>query len=83
MSIKMISVHDASQIEALKECLHKKQPSILIVKITSLISGYPDARTKLVNELHSNHLKNNYSVFRLAEDRFVTIPDSIKVENIV
>lgn len=83
MRIKTISINQPSQIDVLKENLPGKEPLILIARIASMVSRDPDAATKFVNELYSTHIKNNYSVFRLGEDRFIVVPDSVQVENIL
>jgi len=82
MFIKAISIHDISQLQDLKGNLDGRPSSILIIKIVLPASGHPEAARKLVNELYSKHIKNNYSVFRLEEDRFMTIPNNIRVENL-
>jgi SepF-like predicted cell division protein (DUF552 family) len=83
LRIKTISINQPSQIDVLKENLPGKEPLILIARIASMVSRDPDAATKFVNELYSTHVKNNYSVFRLGEDRFIVVPDSVQVENIL
>ena len=83
LRIKTISISHPSQIDVLKENLPGKQPLILIARIASMVSRDPDVATKFVNELYSTHIKNNYSVFRLGEDRFIVVPDGVQVENIL
>jgi SepF-like predicted cell division protein (DUF552 family) len=65
----------------LKENISGK-PIILIVRITPILSKDPGAGTKLVDSLYSTHaIKNNYSVFRLGEERIMIVPNGVQTES--
>lgn len=53
----------------------------MIVRITSLALKDPDELTRFASELYSVAQKNNYSVFRLGEERIIVLPSCINVEN--
>jgi hypothetical protein len=43
----------------------------------------PEEGMKLVNELYLTATKNNnYSVFRLGEERIIVVPNSVRVEEL-
>ena len=61
--------------------LPDKQPIILIARITPIILKNPEEGMKLVNQLYLAATKNNnYSVFRLGEERIIVVPNSVQVE---
>src|SRR5919198_3123391 len=82
MYIKCVSIHEYSQLSQLKEYFsYDKQPIILIARITPIILKNPEEGMKLVNELYLAATKNNnYSVFRLGEERIIVVPNSVQVE---
>ena len=53
----------------------------MIIRITSLAIKDPDELTRFASELYSIAQKNNYSVFRLGEERIIVLPSCINVEN--
>jgi hypothetical protein len=66
----------------LKETISGKESIILIVRITHILSKDPAAGTKLVGSLYSTHaIKNNYSVFRLGEERIMVVPNVVQTES--
>jgi SepF-like predicted cell division protein (DUF552 family) len=66
----------------LKESISGKESIILIVRITPILSKDPGAGTKLVDSLYSTHaIKNNYSVFRLGEERIMVVPNAVHTES--
>lgn len=54
LCIKTISIHDYSQLQDLKQNLLERQDSItiLIAKITQIVSKDAEAASKVVNELY-------------------------------
>ena len=81
LSIKTTSIHSYSQLEHLKESLSGKESLILIARITPILSKDSQAGTKLVDELYSNQaVKDNYSVFRLGEERIIVVPSDVQVK---
>src|ERR671935_2632633 len=80
--IKCVSIHEYSQLSQLKDYFsYDKQPIILIARITPTILKNPEESMKLVNELYLAATKNNnYSVFRLGEERIIVLPNSVQVE---
>jgi SepF-like predicted cell division protein (DUF552 family) len=80
LSIKTASIHSYSQLEDLRENVGNDR-TIIIAKIAPIVSKHPEAASKLVNELCSAHVENNYSVFRLGEERILIVPQSVQVES--
>jgi SepF-like predicted cell division protein (DUF552 family) len=80
--IKYVSIHEYSQLSQLKDYFsYDKQPIILIARITPIMLKNPEEGMKLVNELYLAATKNNnYSVFRLGEERIIVVPNSVQVE---
>jgi len=82
LSVKTISIYSYSQLQQLKETISGKESIILIVRIAPILSKDPGAGTKLVDSLYSTHeIKNNYSVFRLGEERIMVIPNVVQTES--
>lgn len=79
-SLKSVSIHSYSQFEGLREIL-RKEPIIVIAKISPLVAKHPEAASKAMDELYLSNRENNYSVFRLGEDRIVVIPCNMQVEH--
>jgi SepF-like predicted cell division protein (DUF552 family) len=66
----------------LKETILGKESIILIVRITPILSKDPGAGTKLVDSLYTTQaIKNNYSVFRLGEERIMVVPKGVDTES--
>ena len=53
---------------------------MLIIRITSIVLKDPKELAKFASELYSIAEKNNYSIFRLGEERIIVIPSYINVE---
>lgn len=84
LCVKTISIYSYSQLRHLKETISGKGKDsiILIVRIAPILSKDPGAGTKLVDSLYSTHeIKNNYSVFRLGEERIMVIPNVVQTES--
>jgi SepF-like predicted cell division protein (DUF552 family) len=82
LCVKTISIYNYSQLQHLKETISGKESIILIVRIAPILSKDPGAGTKLVDSLYSTHaIKNNYSVFRLGEERIMVIPNVVQTES--
>jgi SepF-like predicted cell division protein (DUF552 family) len=64
----------------IKNIIGKKEPVIMIARITSLMLKDPEQGGKLLNELYSVAVKNSYSVFRLGEERIIVAPIIVQVE---
>jgi len=80
VSIKMVSVHEPSSIQLLKEILTAKEPLIVITRISQMASRNSNV-AKLVNDICSECTKKSYSIFRLGEDRLMVIPNDVQVKN--
>ena len=81
LCIKTISIYNYSQLKQLKESLSYKEPIILIARITPVVTNNPEEAIKLINELCLVAMKNNnYSVFRLGEERIIVVPNSVQIE---
>ena len=80
--IKTVSIHSYSQLEDLRGDVGK-EPIIVIARISPLVSKHPEAASKLLNELWLSNVENNYSVFRLGEERIVVVPHGVQVEGTV
>jgi SepF-like predicted cell division protein (DUF552 family) len=79
--LKTISIHNSLQLtEIKKNLLYKKEPVILIARITPIMLESPEEGAKLLNELYFTAIKNNYSVFRLGEERIIIAPPEVQVE---
>ena len=80
LSLKTTSVHNYSELSEIEKTLLQQQSTILIVRITPLALKDPQELDKFANQLYLIATKNNYSVFRLGEERVIVIPSSINVE---
>jgi SepF-like predicted cell division protein (DUF552 family) len=80
LSLKTTSVHNYSELSEIEKTLLQQQSTILIVRISSLALKDPQELDKFANQLYLIATKNNYSVFRLGEERVIVIPSSINVE---
>ena len=80
LSLKATSVHDYSELSEIERTLLQQQSTILIVRITPLALKDLQELDKFANQLYLIATKNNYSVFRLGEERIIVIPSCIKVE---
>ena len=79
--LKTISVHSYSQLPELQDDVCRKEPVILIARITPIFTKSVEEGTKLVNELYSMATKKHYSVFRLGEERIIVVPPSVQVKD--
>jgi SepF-like predicted cell division protein (DUF552 family) len=81
LNLKTISIHSYSQLHELKKSLLSKQNNIiLIARLTPILSKDIEAGAKLVDELYSIAINNNYSVCRLGEERIIVFPAYIRVK---
>jgi SepF-like predicted cell division protein (DUF552 family) len=80
LSLKSTSVHNYSELSEIEKSLLQQRATILIVRITPLALKDSQELTKFSNQLCQIATKNNYSVFRLGEERIIVIPSSINVE---
>jgi len=80
LSVKVTSVHDYSKLSEIEKRLLQQQATILIVRITPLALKDTQELAKFSNQLCLIATKNNYSVFRLGEERIIVIPTCINVE---
>jgi SepF-like predicted cell division protein (DUF552 family) len=80
LSLKATSVHDYSELSQIERTLLQQQSTILIVRITPLALKDPQELDRFANQLYLIATKNNYSVFRLGEERIIVIPRCINVE---
>jgi SepF-like predicted cell division protein (DUF552 family) len=78
--LKTVSIRNYLQLREIKNILFKKEPVILIARLTPIMLEDPEEGAKLLNELYSVAVKNNYSVFRLGEERIIVSPITVKVE---
>jgi SepF-like predicted cell division protein (DUF552 family) len=79
-SLKYFILRNYLQLTEIKSILSKKEAVMLIVRITSIMLEDPEQGGKLLNELYSVAVKNNYSVFRLGEERIIVSPITVQVE---
>jgi SepF-like predicted cell division protein (DUF552 family) len=80
LSLKTTSVHNYSELSEIEKTLLQQQSTILIVRITPLALKDPQELDKFANQIYLIATKNNYSVFRLGEERIIVIPSCINVE---
>jgi SepF-like predicted cell division protein (DUF552 family) len=81
LHIRTISIYTHSQVHELKESLFPRENNvILIARLTPILSKDIKACTKLLNDLYLIAIRNNYSVFRLGEERIMVVPAYIHVE---
>jgi SepF-like predicted cell division protein (DUF552 family) len=81
LCLKTLSIHSYLQLAELeRSILDKNVPVILIVRITPIMLDNPEDGHKLLNELYSMAMKNNYSVFRLGEERIILAPMEVQVK---
>jgi SepF-like predicted cell division protein (DUF552 family) len=77
LHIKNVSIRDSSQVSKLKDSFSHKGPIILITKLPlKSLQG----ETSFVNEIYSVATKNNYSIFRLGEQRIILAPNTTEIE---
>jgi SepF-like predicted cell division protein (DUF552 family) len=64
--LKTISLHEISQLSKLEQQLiaEREHTTILIVRITPIVSKNPEEATKLINELYSKAIEIGYSTRR-------------------
>ena len=77
--LKTVSVHSYSQLPELRHDFCRKEPVILIARITPIFTKNMEEGTRLVNELYSAATEKNYSVFRLGEERIIVVPPNVQV----
>jgi SepF-like predicted cell division protein (DUF552 family) len=78
--LKTVSIRNYLQLTEIKNILFKKEPVILIARLTPIMLEDPEEGAKLLNELCSVAVKNDYSVFRLGEERIIVSPITVKIE---
>jgi SepF-like predicted cell division protein (DUF552 family) len=79
--LKTVSVHSYSQLQELENDFCRKEPVILIARITPIFTKSMEEGTKLVNDLYSAATKKDYSVFRLGEERIIVVPPTVQVKD--
>jgi SepF-like predicted cell division protein (DUF552 family) len=79
--LKTVSVHSYSQLQELEHDFCRKEPVILIARITPIFTKSMEEGTKLVNDLYSAATKKDYSVFRLGEERIIVVPPTVQVKD--
>jgi SepF-like predicted cell division protein (DUF552 family) len=78
--LKTVSIRNYLQLTKIRNNLFKKEPVILIARLTPIMLEDPEEGAKLLNELYSVAVKNNYSVFRLGEERIIVSPVTVQIE---
>jgi SepF-like predicted cell division protein (DUF552 family) len=78
LCLKTISIHDYSQLSELKNDILEKNV-ILIARITPLMEKDPENGYRLMTDLYCLATANNYSIFRLGEERVIIIPIELHV----
>ena len=81
--LKTICIHSYSRLSELLDIFSRKELVILIARISPTSMKDPGAKIGIVNELYRHATKNNYSVFRQGEERFIVVHRSVKVEDIL
>ena len=79
LCLKTISIHDYSQLSELKNDILGEKQVILIGRITPLMEKDPDNGYRLMTDLYCLATNNNYSIFRLGEERVIIIPTELHV----
>lgn len=86
LCVKTISIHDYSQLQDLKQNLiggKDSSTTILIARITPIMSKDPDAAARLVSELYdSTEIRDDYILFRLGNDRLLLMPNNVQTQQI-
>jgi SepF-like predicted cell division protein (DUF552 family) len=78
--LKTVSIHNSLQLaEIKKDVLCKKEPIILIARITPIMEEKPEEGSKLLSEFYSTAIKNDYSVFKLGEERIIIASPAVQV----
>jgi SepF-like predicted cell division protein (DUF552 family) len=81
LCLKTLSIHNYLQLSELKRSISdKNEPIILIVRITPIMLDNPKDGHKLLNELYLIAMKNNYSIFRLGEERIIVAPIGVQIK---
>ena len=81
LCLKTLSIHNYLQLAELKRSVSdKNEPVILIARITPIMLDNPEDGHKLLNELYLIAKKNNYSIFRLGEERIILAPIEVQVK---
>jgi SepF-like predicted cell division protein (DUF552 family) len=83
--LKTISIYDLSQLSKLQQQLiaEREHTTILIVRITPVVSKNPEEATKLINQLYSKAIEIGYCIFRLGDERIIIAPSIVQVEGIL
>jgi SepF-like predicted cell division protein (DUF552 family) len=81
--LKTICIHNNSRLSELIDIFLRKELVILIARISPIAIKDPEARIELVSEIYKQATKNDYSVFRLGEERIIVVHRSVKVEDIL
>ena len=80
LCLKTLSIHNYLQLAELKRSISdKNEPIILIARITPIMLDNPEEGHKLLKELYLIATKNNYSIFRLGEERIIVAPIEVQV----
>ena len=72
-----MSLYVIPQVSKLKDSFSHKEPIILITKLP--LKSLQE-ETSFVNEIYSVATKNNYSIFRLGEQRIILAPNTTEIE---
>jgi predicted transcriptional regulator len=81
--LKNICIHSHSQLSEVLDIFSRKESVVLIARISPIAIKDSKAKIGLVNEIYKQATKNNYSVFRLGEERIIVVHSSVKVEGIL
>jgi len=81
--LKTICIHSHSQLSEVLDIFSRKESVVLIARISPIAIKDSKAKIGLVNEIYKQATKNNYSVFRLGEERIIVVHSSVKVEGIL
>jgi len=81
--LKTICIHSHSQLSEVLDIFSRKESIVLIARISPIAIKDSKAKIGLVNEIYKQATKNNYSVFRLGEERIIVVHSSVKVEGIL
>ena len=81
--LKTICIHSHSQLSEVLDIFSRKESVVLIARISPIAIKDSKAKIGLVNEIYKQATKNNYSVFRLGEERIIVVHNSVKVEGIL
>ena len=78
-SVKTASIRDFAEVSKIDQSLSLREDVILIGKVSESLLSDKGTLEKFIDKVYSIAKRNNYSLFRLGEDRIIAIPDGVPV----